>query len=147
MKKIPSPSRRQPIALLGGAVASIARSLLSGLAVVVATTLVIAPSAQAADAGMPLDQFPVSKLKDKAALQDGARTFANYCMACHGAALMRYNRLQDIGLNDVQIRDGLIFDPNTKVGDTMKTAMRPQDAKVWFGALPPDLSTSSPRRW
>lgn len=144
MKKMPSShSSVLSFARVGAALESAGRSLMSGLAAAaVAITLAVAltPSAQAAEAGMPLDHFPESKLKDKAALQDGARTFVNYCQTCHGAALMRYNRLQDIGLSDIQIRDGLIFDPTVKVGDTMTTAMRPQDAKVWFGALPPDLS-------
>ncbi len=125
---------------LGAGVGSLARSLMLGLAAAVILTLAPQTPARAAEGGAALDHFPASKLKDKAALQDGARTFVNYCMACHGAALMRYNRLQDIGLSDIQIRNGLILDPAVKVGDTMKTAMRPEDAKVWFGALPPDLS-------
>ena len=116
------------------------RKLLLGLAAALLFAGGPVPSALAADAGAPLDPFPSKKLTDKAALQDGARTFVNYCQTCHGAALMRYNRLHDIGLTDEQIRNGLIFDPNSKVGDTMKTAIRPEDAKTWFGALPPDLS-------
>ncbi len=116
------------------------RRLLAGLAAVLLLAGAPLSSAVAADAGVPLDPFPAKKLTDKAALQDGARTFVNYCQTCHGAALMRYNRLQDIGLSDEQIRTGLIFNPNTKVGDTMKTAIRPEDAREWFGALPPDLS-------
>ena len=27
-----------------------------------------------------------------------------------------------------------------KIGDTMKAAIKPNDAKEWFGAVPPDLS-------
>ena len=46
---------------------------------------------------------------------------------------MRYNRLQDLGLTEQQIRDNLIF-TGAKVGDLMKTAMDPKDAKEWFGA-------------
>ena len=52
---------------------------------------------------------------------------------------MRYNRLQDLGLTEQQIRDNLIF-TGAKVGDLMKIAMDPKDAKEWFGAAPPDLS-------
>ena len=116
------------------------RSLLAGLGAALLLAVAPVPSALASEAGPPLDPFPSKKLTDKTAMQDGARTFVNYCQTCHGAALMRYNRLRDIGLTDVQIRDSLLFDPNTKVGETMKTAMRPEDAKTWFGALPPDLS-------
>ena len=55
---------------------------------------------------------------------------------------MRYNRLTDIGLTEEQIRDNLILG-DAKIGDTMSVAMRPADAKAWFGAPPPDLSVES----
>ncbi|MCL4185858.1 MAG: cytochrome c1 [Burkholderiaceae bacterium] len=96
-------------------------------------------AAAAATASYPLDHFPTEKLKQQPALQNGARLFVNYCLNCHGAALMRYNRLHDIGLTDEQIRDNLLFSAD-KVGELMKVAIRPGDAKEWFGALPPDLS-------
>jgi len=96
-------------------------------------------SAVAATASYPLDNFPSEKLRQQPALQNGAKLFVNYCLNCHGAALMRYNRLNDIGLTDEQIRDNLLFS-GEKVGDLMKVAIRPGDAKEWFGALPPDLS-------
>lgn len=93
----------------------------------------------ASEAGYPLDRFPTEKLTQQAALQNGAKLFVNYCLNCHSASLMRYNRLHDIGLNDDQIRKSLLFTAG-KVGDPMSIAMRPADAKEWFGALPPDLS-------
>jgi ubiquinol-cytochrome c reductase cytochrome c1 subunit len=95
--------------------------------------------AMAAGAGYPLDHFPTEKLTQQPALQNGAKLFVNYCLNCHGAALMRYNRLQDIGLSDEQIKKSLLFTAD-KVGEPMKVAIRPADAKEWFGALPPDLS-------
>jgi ubiquinol-cytochrome c reductase cytochrome c1 subunit len=105
-----------------------------------AAALAAAPAlATAAAGGYPLDHFPTEKLTNQAALQSGARTFVNYCLNCHSANLMRYNRLVDIGLTEEQIRDKLLFTA-TKVGDPMHTAMAPADAKAWFGALPPDLS-------
>jgi ubiquinol-cytochrome c reductase cytochrome c1 subunit len=52
---------------------------------------------------------------------------------------MRYNRLRDIGLTEEQIKNNLLF-TSDKVGDLMKVAMAPKDAKEWFGAVPPDLS-------
>lgn len=76
---------------------------------------------------------------DNASLQRGARTFVNSCLNCHSANYMRYNRLQDIGLTEAQIKDNLLF-AGEKVGDTMQTAMNPKDAKKWFGVAPPDLS-------
>jgi ubiquinol-cytochrome c reductase cytochrome c1 subunit len=92
----------------------------------------------AAGAGVPLDKWP-DRSNDLAALQNGARLFANYCLGCHSANLMRWNRLNDIELDDRQIKDFLIFG-SQKVGDTMTIAMSPQDARAWFGKTPPDLS-------
>jgi ubiquinol-cytochrome c reductase cytochrome c1 subunit len=99
---------------------------------------VAAGSAFGAGAALHLDKWP-DRSKDLAALQNGARIFANYCLGCHSANLMRWNRLNDIGLDDRQIKDFLIFGPQ-KVGDTMSIAMNPKDAKLWFGKTPPDLS-------
>ena len=76
---------------------------------------------------------------DYASLQRGARTFINNCLNCHSANYMRYNRLKDIGLTEAQIKDNLLF-AGEKVGDTMKVAINPKDAKKWFGVAPPDLS-------
>jgi ubiquinol-cytochrome c reductase cytochrome c1 subunit len=96
-------------------------------------------AAVAAGDGIAWDKFPKERITDMAALQNGAKLFANYCLNCHEAAFARYNRMRDIGLTEDQIRDNLIF-TGAKVGDTMKIAMRPKDAKDWFGGVPPDLS-------
>jgi ubiquinol-cytochrome c reductase cytochrome c1 subunit len=114
------------------------KKLISAL--LVAAAAVLAPQAKAAGgAGIHMDTFPAAKLKDLAALQNGARIFANHCLNCHGASLMRWNRLQDIELSDAQIKDFLIFG-DQKVGDTMTVAMSAKDGKAWFGKTPPDLS-------
>lgn len=42
--------------------------------------------------GPQLDHVDID-LTDKAAMQDGARTFANYCMGCHSAKFQRYERV------------------------------------------------------
>jgi ubiquinol-cytochrome c reductase cytochrome c1 subunit len=91
-----------------------------------------------AESTMAWDKAP-NKTNDMAALQNGARLFVNYCLNCHSAAFMRYNRLQDIGLTDVQIKENLLFTTD-KVGDTMKAAIDPRQAKEWFGGVPPDLT-------
>jgi ubiquinol-cytochrome c reductase cytochrome c1 subunit len=78
-------------------------------------------------------------MSDMASLQNGAKLFANYCLNCHSAAFMRYNRMRDIGLTEEQIRTNLLF-TSDKVGDVMRTALDPRQAKDWFGALPPDLT-------
>lgn len=96
-------------------------------------------AAQAAGGGPAWDKFPTQRLTDLAALQNGAKVFANYCMNCHSASYMRYNRLRDIGLTEDEIKQNLIF-TGAKVGETMKASIDPKDAKDWFGALPPDLT-------
>ena len=95
--------------------------------------------AHAAGGEYPLDHFPKEKLNNLPALQNGAKLFVNYCLGCHSAQFMRYNRLADIGLTDEQIKDNLLF-TGKKVGDTMSIAMRPSDAAEWLGVAPPDLS-------
>ena len=95
--------------------------------------------AQAAgDNAIAWDKAPV-KINDLGSLQNGAKLFVNYCLNCHSAAFMRYNRLQDIGLTNQQIKDNLLF-ATDKVGDTMKSNIDPKQAKDWFGAVPPDLT-------
>lgn len=85
-----------------------------------------------------LDKAPVDA-SNHASLQRGARTFVNYCLNCHSANYMRYNRLLEIGLTEKQIKDNLLF-AGEKVGDTMKVAMDKKEAAKWLGAAPPDLS-------
>jgi len=103
---------------------------------VLACTLSAAP-ARAGE--LALDRWPAERSDDRAALQRGARTFVNYCLNCHGANQMRWNRLRDIGLDEAQIKAQLIFS-GQKVGETMTVAMNAHDAKAWFGKAPPDLS-------
>lgn len=92
-----------------------------------------------------LDKAPIN-LHDKQSLQRGVKTFVNYCLPCHSAQAMRYNRLQDIGLTEQQIKDNLIF-TGVKVGDLMVNSMKPKEAAVWFGGVaPPDLSVISRAR-
>jgi len=75
-----------------------------------------------------------------AALQRGARNFVNYCLGCHSAKYVRYNRLAaDLGLSEQQLIDNLMF-TGERPHDTMSIGIRPDDAKRWFGVVPPDLS-------
>lgn len=87
---------------------------------------------------VPLDVAP-DRAQDLAALQRGAKTFVNYCLGCHAASSMRYNRLRDIGLDEATVKANLLF-TSEKVGDVMSIPMQPKDAKAWFGTTPPDLS-------
>jgi len=92
----------------------------------------------ASEGGYPLDKAP-ERINDVAGLQNGAKLFVNYCLNCHSANAMRYNKLAEIGLTDEQIKANLLF-TSEKVGDLMHIAMTPADAKRWFGTTPPDLS-------
>jgi ubiquinol-cytochrome c reductase cytochrome c1 subunit len=79
-------------------------------------------------------------LSDKPSLQRGARTFVNYCLSCHSLSYMRYNRMgQDLGISDELVKENLMFAAD-KTGALMKAAMPREDAKLWFGTAPPDLS-------
>ncbi|WP_292995272.1 cytochrome c1 [Nitrosomonas sp.] len=92
----------------------------------------------AAESGMALDSAPVSTT-DNASLQRGAESFVNYCLTCHGASYMRYNRHRDIGFTNEEILTKLVF-TGQKVGGLMESAMQKKEGEVWFGVAPPDLS-------
>jgi len=113
-------------------------ALTLGAALSLALAALLSP-AVAATGGIAWDKFPEKRITDMAALQNGAKLFVNYCLNCHQAAFMRFNRLRDIGLTEQQIKDNLVF-TGVKVGDTMHVALDAKDAKDWFGALPPDLT-------
>ena len=82
-------------------------------------------------------------MTDKAALQNGAKLFVNYCMTCHSAKYSRFNRVaEDLDIPLFQLKENLMF-TTEKEGDLMETTMRPEDAKRWFGVAPPDLSLVS----
>ncbi|MCA0175176.1 MAG: cytochrome c1 [Proteobacteria bacterium] len=101
--------------------------------------LCLAGGALASEGGAPWDKFPKERVSDLASLQNGAKLFVNYCLNCHAASFVRYNKLQELGLTDAQIKDNLMF-AGDKVGDLMTISMSAKDAKTWFGATPPDLA-------
>jgi ubiquinol-cytochrome c reductase cytochrome c1 subunit len=101
--------------------------------------LLLVPGAVlAAEQGYRLDRSPHDP-HDLVSLQTGAKLYVNYCLGCHGAQYMRYNRLTDLGLTEDQIRDHLMFTAQ-KVGETMQIPLDPKLGKQWFGVAPPDLS-------
>lgn len=106
--------------------------------------LALPTAAFASGAAVHLDKAPVNA-HNQESLQRGARVFVNYCLNCHSANYMRYNRMQDFGLTEKQIKDNLLYAAE-KPGETMRVAMQPKDAKAWFGAAPPDLSVISRSR-
>jgi ubiquinol-cytochrome c reductase cytochrome c1 subunit len=99
----------------------------------------IAFTALASEGGPPLDKFPKERVTDVAALQNGAKLFVNYCLSCHAASSMRYNRMVELGLTEDQIKKNLLL-ATEKVGETMKVSLDTKQGKEWFGAAPPDLS-------
>jgi ubiquinol-cytochrome c reductase cytochrome c1 subunit len=81
-----------------------------------------------------------NNVANTASLQRGAKYFVNYCLGCHSAEYVRYNRLaQDLQLSEQQLTDNLMFTGEFPF-DTMGNAMRPEDSERWFGISPPDLS-------
>lgn len=115
------------------------RNLLIG-ALVLAST-----GAFAAGGGEGLDHIEIN-VHDKAAAQRGAALFVNYCLGCHSAQYMRYNRLQeDLDLTEEQIENNLLFG-DREISDPMMSAMDPEDAEEWLGVAPPDLTLTARSR-
>jgi len=108
--------------------------------------LLLPLGAQGAGGAVDLPDANIN-INDTASLQRGAQLFVNYCQACHSAAYMRYKRLSDdLGLSEEAVMENLMFDPNKKIGETMTNAMKAEDAEVWFGKAPPDLSVTGRSR-
>jgi len=108
--------------------------------VIAATLLLVLPfGAQAAGGGIAL--MPAGNdVSDVQSLQRGARNFVNYCMGCHSAKYIRYNKLQEVlQLTEEQVKENLMFAAE-KVDETMTIAMPADDAARWFGQVPPDLT-------
>ncbi len=92
----------------------------------------------ASEEKISLEKAPID-LTNQSSLQRGAKTFINYCLNCHSAKYMRYNKLMDIGLSKKNIEDNLLFTAD-KIGEPMEISMPVEESKKWFGATPPDLS-------
>jgi ubiquinol-cytochrome c reductase cytochrome c1 subunit len=83
---------------------------------------------------------PHNDVSDTQSLQRGARYFVNYCLGCHSAQYVRYNRVaEDLGISEEELTENLLF-TGERPFDTMEIAMRPEDAERWFGVEPPDMS-------
>lgn len=105
----------------------------------VIASLLISSGLMASGELVPLEQANVD-LTDHASLQKGAKTFVNYCLGCHGASFMRYNRMaKDLGLSDEEVKNNLMFNTGN-VEAPMNSAMPRAESEKWFGSSPPDLS-------
>lgn len=112
---------------------------------ILATFLLLAPTALLAAGGGPALQHADVDLRDQASLQRGAKYFMNYCNGCHSLKYMRYNRLaQDLGIDEIALRQNLLFG-EAKPGDLINKSMTDDDALKWFGVIPPDLTLVT--RW
>ncbi len=77
---------------------------------------------------------------DQASLQRGVKIFTDYCLSCHSAQYVRFNRVAtDLGMTETQVMNNLNH-LGTKFGSTMTAVMTKEYAKQAFGAVPPDLS-------
>jgi ubiquinol-cytochrome c reductase cytochrome c1 subunit len=113
---------------------------------IIVALLVLAPFAVQAEEGGVL-QHANTDISNTASLQRGAKYFANYCMGCHSAQYVRYNRLgADLGLTDTQVETYLMPVSGAKPFDTMVSAMPASDAEKWFGRVPPDLTLEARSR-
>lgn len=114
------------------------RTLIS-LVVLLLAPVSVAPVLASGGEHVKLDHVRVD-LHDKKSLQRGARIFVNYCLSCHSAGYMRYNRMgHDLGISEELVKENLLFAAD-KVGDLMKTVMPADDAKAAFQTIPPDLT-------
>lgn len=87
-----------------------------------------------------------TNVHDDAALQRGAALFVNYCMGCHSAQYMRYQRLvEDLDLTEEQVDQFLVMG-DRELSDYMLSAMNATDAEDWFGVTPPDLTLTARSR-
>ena len=79
-------------------------------------------------------------IHNQASLQRGAKNFVNYCLGCHSAKYVRYNRMAaDIGLTEKQLTENLLWSGESP-HSTMTNGLHADDGKQWFGVAPPDLS-------
>jgi len=101
---------------------------------------VVAPQAMAAGGGASHIE-PANLEQDNAAsLRRGARNFMNYCSGCHSAKYVRFNTIgKALDLSEEQLIDNLMFNAE-KTFDTIQAAMPAEEAVIWYGTAPPDMS-------
>ena len=85
------------------------------------------------------EKAPVD-LHNKESLQNGAKIFISYCLGCHSAKYLRYERMaQDLEIDPKLVEQYMMF-TTEKIGDGMDTKVNKKDQAKWFGNAPPDLS-------
>ncbi len=115
------------------------KTLLTWLFMLPLVAVVDFAAAAGGNEGVTLDRVEVS-LSDKVSLQNGAKLFVNYCVSCHSAKYMRYNRMaEDLEIPQELVEEQMIF-TGGKIGDQMTATMAKKDGDAWFGVAPPDLT-------
>jgi cytochrome c1 len=106
------------------------KKLLSTLALIGATAVaLLAAPAVRAEGNFPLDRAP-DNTENLVSLQHGAKLFVNYCLNCHGANLMRYNRLTDLGISQKEIKEPAVHDRQGRRNDDRRDAARRREELV-----------------
>lgn len=105
--------------------------------ILVALAMIAAPFLEASCGEIRLGRVALSS--DPRSLQRGAKLFVDYCLGCHGASFIRYQQLSEIGFSDLEIRENLMSGVG-KSSDSMKAAIRREEARSWLGTAAPDLS-------
>ena len=94
--------------------------------------------AQASEGSVTLKKVNVSM--DRKTLQKGVEIVADVCNGCHSLKYVTYRDLMDypeIGLTREQVDD---LRGERSLNSGMITSLRPEDAKISYGKVPPDLS-------
>ena len=92
--------------------------------------------------GVPMDHIEPD-ITDQASLQKGLALFTNYCFGCHSLKYARYERAaDDLGIpHDIFVEN--LISGDAKIGELMSISMPADQAKIWFGSPPPDLTLSA----
>ncbi len=108
-------------------------------ALLLATIALTSTGLVLASGGAHLESANVD-VDDKASLQRGAKVFTDYCLSCHSAKFVRFNRVAtDLDMTETQVMENLNH-LGVQFGSTMTAVMTDDYAKEAFGAVPPDLS-------
>ncbi|MDT8364018.1 MAG: cytochrome c1 [Nitrosomonas sp.] len=114
------------------------------LRILLTAVVLLVPCLAHSAISIEVDKAPID-VDDKESLKRGAKNFVEYCLTCHGAEFMRYNRHRDLGMSDNEIMDKLVR-TGQKIGELMESSMRKKEAENWFGVAPPDLSVTARAR-
>ena len=99
----------------------------------------VSQSALAAGPSMALDKAN-NDLTDTTSLQNGFKTYINYCLGCHQLQYQRYNRtFKDLGIEESDGVENYMY-TGEKAGDHITNNMPKKQAASWFGSAPPDLT-------